>query len=292
MAVNRISSIFIIPPTCRERFLPLAGARGQPLRQLGMTLAGISDLHAGYEIARPAPGNHTLLLTLAGEGRYESPVAGGRMRPGELWVGPAGMPHHYWAGKTWRIAWCHLADLDAWGSLRQAAPLLQAAPNWPQLVATMEGILAENLRPDPESSEAIRAYARLLGIHLVRAIRQRPPQREARLRDQLEGLRDEVDSSLAYPWSLATLAARLHYSPVQCHRLMVAHLGLRPMELVLQLRLQRAAELLRTTDYALKQIAPLVGYATPFALSRAFKRYRGLSPARYRREQGATSSEP
>ncbi len=52
--------------------------------------------------------------------------------------------------------------------------------------------------------------------------------------------------------------------------------------------MQRAAELLATTDASLAEVAGLVGYATEFALSRAFRRHLGAPPGVYRRNARAS----
>jgi AraC-like DNA-binding protein len=48
-------------------------------------------------------------------------------------------------------------------------------------------------------------------------------------------------------------------------------------------RLALAADLLRDTDEAIGTIARKVGYGSPFALSSAFKRVRGIRPDQHRR---------
>jgi AraC-like DNA-binding protein len=47
-------------------------------------------------------------------------------------------------------------------------------------------------------------------------------------------------------------------------------------------RLALAADLLREPDATLEAVARQVGYSTPFALSTAFKRVRGISPREHR----------
>jgi len=66
---------------------------------------------------------------------------------------------------------------------------------------------------------------------------------------------------------------------------MIADLGLRPMEWGTPARMERVRQLLQHTDYKLEHIASMTGYANPFALSRAFKRLTGKSPATYRKER-------
>lgn len=52
-------------------------------------------------------------------------------------------------------------------------------------------------------------------------------------------------------------------------------------------RIDLAAELLRQPDTTLEAVAREVGYSTPFALSNAFKRVRGVSPRDHRQLAGA-----
>lgn len=69
-------------------------------------------------------------------------------------------------------------------------------------------------------------------------------------------------------------------------RLFFAATGRSPIRYLNERRLQRAAELVLTTREPLSRIATQVGYGSEFALSRAFKRYHGVAPSRYR--AGAT----
>ena len=55
------------------------------------------------------------------------------------------------------------------------------------------------------------------------------------------------------------------------------------MEIVRNLRIARAAQLLRFSSESLEQIAEKTGYESPFAFSRAFKRIYSQSPGLYRR---------
>lgn len=51
---------------------------------------------------------------------------------------------------------------------------------------------------------------------------------------------------------------------------------------VTKVRIQKMMELLVRTEESIEQIAETVGYATGFALSKAFKRISGVSPQHYR----------
>lgn len=59
--------------------------------------------------------------------------------------------------------------------------------------------------------------------------------------------------------------------------------GFTPMDFFIRLRMQRACELLDTTDFCVKEVAASLGYDDPFYFSRVFKSVTGLAPTDYRR---------
>ncbi|HEX2871270.1 MAG TPA: helix-turn-helix domain-containing protein [Polyangiaceae bacterium] len=63
--------------------------------------------------------------------------------------------------------------------------------------------------------------------------------------------------------------------------------GMPPLEYVHALRLERAKQLLETTEETLEQLAEKVGYEDAAFFSRLFRRKVGLTPAVYRRRFGA-----
>jgi AraC-like DNA-binding protein len=91
-----------------------------------------------------------------------------------------------------------------------------------------------------------------------------------------------LQNSPAHPWTVATLAAATHVSRAALARRFSALVGEPPMAFLAGWRMALAADLLRGTDATLEAVAQQVGYASPFALSAAFKRRRGLSPRQHR----------
>lgn len=90
----------------------------------------------------------------------------------------------------------------------------------------------------------------------------------------------------ARPWTVASLAAATGVSRATLARRFGELLGEPPMGFLADLRLTLAADLLREPDATVGAVAGKVGYGTPFALSAAFKRARGVSPREYRRLAG------
>ncbi|WP_433293553.1 AraC family transcriptional regulator [Actinoplanes sp. CA-030573] len=84
------------------------------------------------------------------------------------------------------------------------------------------------------------------------------------------------------PWTVASLAAEARCSRAALARRFAELVGVPPMTYLTEWRLSCAADMLMRSDATLEKIARDVGYGSPFALSAAFKRVRGVSPRELR----------
>jgi AraC-like DNA-binding protein len=91
----------------------------------------------------------------------------------------------------------------------------------------------------------------------------------------------------AQDWTVTSLATKAGMSRAAYARRFNAVVGEPPMTYLTNWRLTLAADLLREPDATIGDVAEQVGYASPFGLSAAFKRVRGLSPTEYRRTVAA-----
>jgi AraC-like DNA-binding protein len=87
------------------------------------------------------------------------------------------------------------------------------------------------------------------------------------------------------PWTVSSLAAATGVSRAALARRFTALVGEPPMAFLTGWRLALAADLLRDPDATLGAVARQVGYGSPYALSAAFKRVRGVSPRTLRRSR-------
>jgi AraC-like DNA-binding protein len=86
----------------------------------------------------------------------------------------------------------------------------------------------------------------------------------------------------ATAWTVASLAAATGVSRASLARRFTDLVGEPPMSYLTGWRLTLAADLLREPDATIAAVARQVGYSSPFALSTAFKRVRGISPQEHR----------
>lgn len=91
-----------------------------------------------------------------------------------------------------------------------------------------------------------------------------------------------LEADVARPWTLDALAREVGVSRASLARRFTAELGEPAMTYLTGLRLDLAADLLCEPDLTIAAVARQVGYGSPFALSAAFKRVRGMSPSEYR----------
>ena len=83
------------------------------------------------------------------------------------------------------------------------------------------------------------------------------------------------------PWTVQSLAHAGGASRATLARRFSELVGETPMAFLARWRIELAADLLREPHATLASVAHQVGYATPYALSTAFKRERGVSPRQY-----------
>jgi AraC-like DNA-binding protein len=94
--------------------------------------------------------------------------------------------------------------------------------------------------------------------------------------------KDLVDARYREPLDVPTLARAAHVSPAHFSREFRRAFGETPHQYLLTRRLERAAALLRNTDWSVAQICARVGLTSVGSFTTSFGRAYGLSPMAYR----------
>jgi AraC-like DNA-binding protein len=156
------------------------------------------------------------------------------------------------------------------------------------------GYLAEEVTKDEPGQEAV--LDRLLDLLLIAVLRAWFARPDAPAPGWYRAHGDAVvgpalrllHNDPARPWTVGTLAQAIGVSRAALARRFTDLVGEPPMTFLTSWRLTLAADLLREPGATVTSVAHQVGYGSPFALSAAFKRERGISPARYRSEAALT----
>jgi len=102
---------------------------------------------------------------------------------------------------------------------------------------------------------------------------------EDKLFESVQYIHDHYDEEI----DLQILAALEHYNVTYYSEWFKKQMQMTPKEYIQRVRLEKAKELLRDTDYSILQIAQMVGYQHHGSLTRVFKAWVGVSPAAYRK---------
>jgi AraC-like DNA-binding protein len=186
-------------------------------------------------------------------------------------------------GETVMLVGTYLMDGEVSQRLLRALPplIVLAEDEWDCPVIPL---LADEIVKDEPGQEAV--LDRLL-IAVLRAWFARP---EADAPDWYRAYGDPVvghalrllHHNPSHQWTVAELAHETGLSRAALARRFNDLVGEPPMSFLTSWRIALAADLLREPGTTIGSVADQVGYGSPFALSAAFKRVRGVSPAQHR----------
>jgi len=154
--------------------------------------------------------------------------------------------------------------------------------------AIVQLVRAEVNRSQPGAETVITRLSEILFIQMVREyVCTADDGRTGWLR----ALQDpEIGQALALihhqpqaPWTLESLGNRVGLARSAFAAKFTLLIGMPPMQYITDMRLTKAATLLRTRPATLIEVALAVGYDSEAAFSKAFKRRFGVAPGAYRR---------
>ena len=101
--------------------------------------------------------------------------------------------------------------------------------------------------------------------------------------DHLRRARDHADRHFAEPLDLAQLAAVAALSPWHFQRLFTATYGMSPAAHLSRRRVERAQDLLRSSNLTVTEVCHLVGFTSLGSFSSRFRELVGVTPSAYQR---------
>lgn len=119
-------------------------------------------------------------------------------------------------------------------------------------------------------------WRRATAAAILGCVLQVPPARH------LLRARDAIDTRYREPLDIPTLARTAHLSPAHFSREFRRTFGETPYQYLLTRRLERAAALLRTTDWSIARICMDVGLRSVGSFTSSFRRAYGVTPTAYR----------
>lgn len=268
----------------------LATALQQPLlKQLLPTDAGFYPKAKGHTCARQRGCPEAIFIYCAkGNGWCE--IAGRRhtIRKNQLLVIRAATPHVYGAAakSPWTIHWFHAVGanvpfyLDRLGVTNEQ-PVVSLGGDV-QLFSLFEDLL-EGLQHGFTLTHLIYAahsLAHLMGLILRH--KEEFWQGETSARERIAKSVEFMKTHLREPLNVSALAALVNLSRSHYTTLFRRVTGYAPLNYLNHLRMQRAVELLNTTDWPIKHVSDHLGFSDQFYFSRAFRKMHSHSPSEHR----------
>ena len=230
---------------------------------------------------------YLLIYCLNGQGWFQSEEQMWMVKPGDLVVALPGQAHGYGALESdpWTIQWVHFNGTQATAllalagiankggviSLDQRYSLFSLFND--MLTTLQAGYSLHHLAVAAAGLRYI--LSRLAFIHTYT-----PPLATHGLNVQqiIELMLNNLDKR----YRLDDLAQHAHMSRVSFSRLFRQKTGYAPMDYFIRLKIQKACELLETTELHVGEISKQLGYDDPYYFSRLFKQLAQASPTQYR----------
>ncbi|AYD04885.1 AraC family transcriptional regulator [Neorhizobium sp. NCHU2750] len=242
-----------------------------------------------------APKHHVIMINLMGDAKVgEDFIDGKRVtftprRPGSIVFVPACREWRGWdegdrTGSYLMVAIrrAFVAKFFGIDHFPDLKPVLGVRD--PAIESSLQLIAAELAHPDPISrmmveSQAIQMFVNLARLRLLAL----EPAKGGLSSFDLRRTVATIESRVADPPSLDELAQEIGLSQRQFFRAFKQSTGKTPHAYMLEHRLERAADLLRTTDRLAIDIALECGFASPSHFTTVFRNAFATSPIEFRR---------
>ena len=237
---------------------------------------GMTDAVVPYRRVRLAPSGSFVMACHEGRGRILLDGRWQTSRKGVACLAPPRVLNAFHAvpGSRWRFAWIRYDEPPHVRPVVSAASPVRVRCDSEALWRILAG-----LRAEWEGGGDVRLIHHWIELAHGEARRIAQPWH---VEDRLWAVWDEVARDIAAYWTLDALAARYRASKEQFRRVCLRDVGRSPMQHLTSLRIERACQLLASTQDKVESIARQVGFENAPVFSRAFKRWVGRSPTDYR----------
>ncbi len=279
----------LIPPTSRQvvdAVLCHLEPRVYKSRRIRIAGAGRERCREDYLIERSNHPCFTLELVVSGKGTLELGGAKLALLPGHLFLYGPGIrftmrtdPHapmlkyfvEFFGGRPAELF--HSGIIQP-GEVRRLTDIEHLSELCDRLIAAGRG-------RSPHQQAICEAYLRLLLIKTTEAT-SHDRKSSVQLLENLERCRSLIEKNCHDIFNLRTLSRLAHLDASYICRLFKQFKLPSPHRYLNQCRMNRAVEILLTTDRPIKWVAASVGYLDPLHFSRNFRRQFGCSPRDFR----------
>ncbi|MCH7628148.1 MAG: helix-turn-helix transcriptional regulator [Proteobacteria bacterium] len=244
-----------------------------------------------YEL--PALPDPTFVVHIAGKPQIRTRLADGWSEtssiPGCATILPSGRPSGWLVDGELDVVTLSIASRDLQGvPAADQFRALRFAFSDPLGVALTRQILAEIYAPQDEARKVyVSTLVDALTAHMLRgplAANGTPIPTSDFSAHRLHAVMNAVLAKPGDDHPIEAMAAMTGLTPSHFCRVFKRATNLTPHQFVMKARLERAQDLLATTDLSVAQIADQLGFASQSHLTRAFRGFTGATPGAWRQQ--------
>ncbi len=257
------------------------------VQELGEFFAG-----RDYFTSRSGLTSYLIKYTISGEGVIEY---GGRRLTSTsgsaFWLDCRQPAHYYTSPRTgeWRVVWVHYFGKSAAGyyelfqTLNGGSCMVNLRGQSDAASSALFGLISQYRKEAANVLADVQANAAI--VNLLTALLSAATQKDVRsvVPQYIQDARAYLQEHFAEPVTLDQLSERFNINKYYFLKIFKNYTGFTPNEYVIKARINRAKELLRTTDAAVYEIAARVGIRNPSHFINLFRKSEGYTPQAYRR---------
>ena len=257
-------------------------------KEFPIAMMGVSRLLKDYVVCRDRSYNwHVLMLIRQGELIFRNDAEKNpkfcKFKQETLLFLPAHSFYTYGANDELQIIWFHLnPEAATWHFLKNSNIFNVPADdeeNFHSLIMLLYREYTLTMKPNSN----ICYYTEKLIEHMLeRKLKLFITETESMRK--IRKLFEKIELSLDQNWTVEKMAKQCNISQSLLYSLSQQYFGQSPMSRIHYLRMAAAANLLSNSDLKLDAIASMVWLGCGFSLSRAFKRFYGVSPKVYKNQ--------
>lgn len=158
----------------------------------------------------------------------------------------------------------------------------------------IQNLFLEYMADDPYSATAFNNFLQIFYLCIIRSTdstyRYYASRGKGREGMALPAIMEYIAQNF-YTLTLEELAGHFHYSSTYMSRLVQRMTGRSFREIVTELKMNEAKELLEHTGLSCSMIAQCVGYHNPDSFAYSFKKSAGMTPSEYRRQKSRNNKK-
>ncbi len=266
-----------LPPDLHERFIFFNNL--QPLEKYYYLpcIAGFSHVPSGgYMIYLNKSRFDQILLIQEGtlDIRLDNKIH--TIKAGETICFPRNQPQIYGTDSNLRFLWFHLS-LNWLQLPADASAIIKPSTFFSEIIH-----LAELLYLEERRNPAKATYTVNMLIEYLKEEQEVSPRLNLH-QQQMDELFAQIGANLRRHWTLQEMAKRTSMSESNFFITCKKFYNAAPLSILTRMRMDRAVSLLLRGGSNLEEIAELVGFASAFSFSRAFKNYYKCSPRDFKK---------